>query len=193
MPEVPFTTGTSIERIEIPIIGPPEITFIGSSLNPPQKLISSRIERPNGTCTFLGSAIASPVTVTTRSRTGRPFSIASHICQTVLALRTMHPTSAGRAGTNGTSLPVTDNMSIFSAPCGYLTLTGITRIRGFLQCSVIVAMASGLLLSIAITPSASVKTSSTNSSPRMISSGRSSISLLSQFRNGSHSAALIMM
>ena len=54
MPEVPFTTGTSMERIEIPIIGPPERIFTGCSLKPPQKSTNSRTEVPSGTSIFLG-------------------------------------------------------------------------------------------------------------------------------------------
>ena len=76
MPEVPFTTGTSMERIETPIIGPPERIFTGCSLKPPQRSTSSRTDVPSGTEIFFGCATASPVTVTTRVTAGSPSAIA---------------------------------------------------------------------------------------------------------------------
>ena len=67
-----FVTGTSSENIANPIIGPPEINFSGSVLNPPAASTSSAWFIPNGTRKLPGSFTASPLTVTTRSIEGFP-------------------------------------------------------------------------------------------------------------------------
>ena len=72
MPDVPLTTGTSRERMEMPIMGPPARTFTGSSVKPPAASTSSRTGVPSGTCRFLGLETTSPVTETIRSMTGIP-------------------------------------------------------------------------------------------------------------------------
>ena len=49
--------------IEIPIIGPPEMTFAGAPLYPPQNSITSLIDVPIGTRTFIGLFTPAPSTV----------------------------------------------------------------------------------------------------------------------------------
>src|SRR5699024_12366742 len=67
-----FVTGASSVTMANPIIGPPEISFSGSVLNPPAASISSLWFVPRSTRKLPGDSTASPLTVTIRSVRGLP-------------------------------------------------------------------------------------------------------------------------
>ena len=90
-----FVTGASRVTIANPIIGPPEISFSGSALNPPAASISSLWFVPRRTLKLPGFSTASPLTVTTRSVSGLPLITALCIPIRVSTLSTMQPASAG--------------------------------------------------------------------------------------------------
>ena len=73
IPEHPFVTGESRLTIARPIIGPPLITFAGSSGTPPAASNNAETGVPMRVSRFLGSFRRLPVTVTTRSISGIDF------------------------------------------------------------------------------------------------------------------------
>ncbi len=88
---------------------------------------------------------------------------------------------------------MTASMSCFSPPCGYLTFMGITSIPGTVEAAwVRASMASGLLFSIAMTPRLTPAAFIRRLTPLTISRGFSRMSMSSQERQGSHSAALMI-
>ena len=152
IPEVPFVTGTSrVERAK-PIIGPPDTTLPALSLKPPHSSTISEMRAPIFTIKFAGFFMPSPVTVTTLSINGLPYLAASYTASAVPTFCTTTLISMG-SPLGGTSLPVRALISIFSAPCGYLTSSPHTSMFGsFFAAAFILSIASGLLFSIPINP-----------------------------------------
>ena len=78
-----------------PIIGPPEIIFAGSCLNPSPSATRSAWLQPIRTLTLTGVLNASPVSVITLVIRGVCLQTALYIAITVDILSTIHPASAG--------------------------------------------------------------------------------------------------
>ena len=77
-PLVPLVTGTSSVRWARPIMGPP-LTILFTSGARPHASISARSGAPTRQRKLAGRATPAPVTVTTRSISGRPYRTASVI------------------------------------------------------------------------------------------------------------------
>ena len=102
---------------------------------------------PTGTMRLAGRCTPCPVTVMIRSISGRPVSKTSAIVATEATFCTRTPTFKGNFPL-GTSRSTTALISIFSAPCGYLTVSGTTSMfRSSGRVARITSMASGLLRS----------------------------------------------
>ena len=99
------------------------ITSAASGVTPSQNASRSRSLVPTGTIRLAGRRRPWPDTVTMRSISGSPVSKTSAIAATEPTFCTTTPTVTGSLP-DGTSTPVTALISIFSAPCGYLTVSG---------------------------------------------------------------------
>ena len=141
---------------------------------------------------FAGRRRPCPVTVTMRSTSGSPVSKTSAIAAIEPTFCTTTPTVTGSLP-DGTSVPVTARISIFSAPCGYFTVSGrIFTFRSFGTARSIAAIASGLLRSIPTTHFVTPRHFIITRMPNMQRSGYSAIVRWSDVRYGSHSAPLMI-
>ena len=93
--EVVFVVGTSSPKMANPIIGPPDTSFSGCTLNPPAASTSCSYGVPILYKKFDGVVIASPVIVAIRFITGTPSFTACLIAIMVSTLSTIQPASAG--------------------------------------------------------------------------------------------------
>jgi hypothetical protein len=171
-------------------MGPPRMTSAASGVTPSQCASRSRSRVPTGTIRLAGRLRPWPVTVTMRSMSGMPVSKTSAIAASDPTFCTTTPTDTG-SWPEGTSTPVTDWMSIFSAPCGYFTVRGrmvMSRSCGFVFSSA--AIASGLFRSTPMTAFVTPRVCIMIRQPRWTRSGYSTIVRWSDVRYGSHSAPL---
>ena len=123
-----------------------------------------------------------------RSMSGNPVSNTSAIAASDPTFCTTTPTLTGSLP-DGTCTPVTEWISIFSAPCGYFTVSGrmvTSRSAGFVRSSA--AMASGLFFSTPMTALVTPSVCIMMRQPRCTRSGNSTIVRWSEVRYGSHSA-----
>ena len=138
MPDEPLIIGTFSVCWPIPIIGPPIITFPGSSEKPPHSSIRSDTIVPILTRRFFWY-VTTPVTVVILSINGLPKRTALYMAAAVPTFWTTTPTSIGRPP-EGTSRFKVAFISCFSAPCGYFTSKPITRIFGPVSTSFVHSM-----------------------------------------------------
>jgi hypothetical protein len=124
-PVVLLMSGVSRSAIEAPIIGPPKRISAASSVSPPQNSSTSRSLRAHRDDQVRGPLTPGPLTVTTRSISGSPVSKISAMQAIEPAFCTTTPTCIGSLP-GGHLRPVTALISIFSAPCGYFTVSGRT-------------------------------------------------------------------
>ena len=127
-----------------------------------------------------------------RSMSGSPVWNTSPIADTEPTFWTTTPTVTGSLP-EGTSTPVTAWMSIFSAPCGYLTVSGrmvMSRSSGTVRRSA--SIASGLFFSTPMTHLCTPIARIITRMPKCTRPGYSTIVRWSDVRYGSHSAPLMM-
>ena len=177
-----LSTGTSRLAWLCPIIGPPNTISAASSVKPPQAAMTSDSLVPNGITQLPGLRMPRPETVMMRSISGSPVSKILAMLAVVATFCTSAPIALGSLP-DGTSRPVTALISIFSAPCGYLTCSGWTvTSRSVGAVARITSIASGLLFSMPITARRMPSARSTMRMPMCTRSGCSSMTRWSEVR-----------